>query len=80
MVDKKKAYFNDVKGLIKEKLDVIDMRMTTDTEISEFDIELLEMAIDKLREYNEYATSKKVEKEVEEFANSIIGYNKPTTP
>ena len=34
VVDKKKAYFNDVKGLIKEKLDVIDMRMTTDTEIS----------------------------------------------
>ena len=42
MANKKKAYFNDVKGLIKEKLDVIDMRITTDTEISEFDIELLE--------------------------------------
>lgn len=65
-IDKKKAYFNDVKGLIKEKLDVIDMRMTTDTEISEFDIELLEMAIDKLREYNEYASSKN-------FAESFVG-------
>ena len=65
-VDKKKAYFNDVRGLIKEKLDVIDMRMTTDTEISEFDIELLEMAIYKLREYNEYAASKN-------FAESFVG-------
>ena len=68
MVDKKKAYFNDVKGLIKEKLDVIDMRMTTDTEISKFDIELLEMAIYKLREYNEYAASKN-------FAESIVGFD-----
>ena len=70
MVDKKKAYFNDVKGLIKEKLDVIDMRMTTDTEISEFDIELLEMAIGKLKEYNDYIGTK-------DFAESIVGITTP---
>lgn len=66
MLDKKKAYFNDVKGLIKEKLDIIDMRMTNNTEISEFDIELLEMAIVKLRGYNEYVVNKN-------FAENIIG-------
>ena len=66
MIDKKKAYFNDVKDLIKKKLDIIEMRMTNENEISEFDIELLEMAIDKLREYNEYAASKN-------FAESFVG-------
>ena len=66
MVDKKKAYFNDVKGLIKEKVDVIEMKMASDIEISEFDFELLELAIDKLRDYNDYAASKKL-------ADSFVG-------
>ena len=66
MVDKKKAYFNDVKGLIKEKVDVIEMKMAADIEISEFDFELLELAIDKLKGYNEYTSNKK-------FADTFVG-------
>lgn len=66
MVDKKKAYFNDVKGLIKEKIDIIEMRMNNEVEISDFDFELLEMAIGKLKQYNEYAAAKKL-------AESFVG-------
>lgn len=66
MVDKKKAYFNDVKGLIIEKMDTISMRMVTDNEISDFDLELLQMAVEKLKDYNDYVASKN-------FAESFVG-------
>ena len=70
IVDKKKAYFNDVKGLIVDKVDIISMRMTTDNQISDFDLELLEMAIGKLKEYNDYIGTK-------DFAESIVGITTP---